>query len=84
MKNSGGQVLSWIRTCFYGSYWADFTMARSHGLPPAVLGRQQAMSDEHQALLMNPFFLVQDLESEFDNIYVSFRVLSCLVLYHVV
>ena len=69
MKNSGGQVLSWIRTCYYGMYWADFTMARSHGLPPSVLGRQQPMSDEHQALLMNPFFLVPDVESGLDKKY---------------
>ena len=36
---------------------------REFGLPPAVLGRESPMSDRFQALLSNPFFLVESVET---------------------
>ena len=62
-KNSGGQLSSYLRTLWYGSYFVDMVQAREMGLPPAALGREQPMSDRHQALLMNPFFLVREADS---------------------
>lgn len=41
-------------------------MAREHGLPPAILGRDQPMSDKAQAILMNPFYLVERVEPLLD------------------
>lgn len=61
-KNSGGQMTSYIRTLYYGPFFADLTQARSNGLPPAVLSREEPMSDKAQALLSNPYFLVSNVD----------------------
>lgn len=61
MKNCGGQLTSFIRTLYYGSYWADQTMSRQYGLPPAILGRESPQSDKAQAIFHNPFYLVMDV-----------------------
>lgn len=62
-KNSGAQILSYIRTVFYGDFWVDVTGSRTYGLPPAVLARESPMSDKAQALLSNPWFLISNAES---------------------
>lgn len=36
--------------------------AREHGLPPAVLARENAMSDKFQAVLSNPYYLVESAD----------------------
>ena len=60
VKNSGGQIQSYLRTCYYGAYWTDMSQARSNGLPPSSFSRDNPMSDKQQALLGNPWFLVSN------------------------
>ena len=60
VKNSGGQISSFLRTCYYGDYWADMAQSRSNGLPPSAFSRENSMSDKHQALLGNPWFLIDN------------------------
>ena len=62
-KNTGGQLMSHLRTVHYGPFWCDMVGARTRGLPPQALGRESPMSDRLQALLMNPWFYVDgDIE----------------------
>lgn len=81
MKNASGQALSHIRTLRYGNYFCDFTQARQFGLPPNVLGRENAQSDKAQAVLMNPFFLVSEAVSgcfaKFNILFVHKSHLFC-------
>lgn len=63
MKNSGGQLASYLRTVYFGPFWADSTGLRQNGLPPMTYSRVNAMSDKHQAILMNPYFLVDSVVS---------------------
>lgn len=61
-----------LRTCFWGPYWADVTSARSMGLPPHALGREQAMSDKVQSLLSCPWFFVTE------SVSCQYVVLACV------
>jgi hypothetical protein len=63
-KNSNGQMVSPIKTIWLGSYWIDHSGSRKYGLPPAAYSRADAMSDRLNALLNNPWFLVQSAESQ--------------------
>ena len=54
-------MVSFLRTCYYGVFWADNTASRSHGLPPAAYGRHSPMSDAMQAVLANPYYLVEEV-----------------------
>ena len=44
----------------WGNMWADPTGCRQNGLPPVAYSRHQPMSDRMNALMNNPFFLVDD------------------------
>ena len=59
LKNTGGQISSHLRTLMYGKYWSDLVQARHHGMPASSFGRESPMSDVHQALLDNPWYLVK-------------------------
>lgn len=61
-KNTGGQIVSPIRSIFMGCYVVDTTHMLKLGLPPASYMRHCAMSDKLQATMNNPFFLVESAE----------------------
>ena len=91
-KNAGGMLCSALRTIFYGDLWCDPTAARAVGLPPGALGRDNPMSDALQALLMNPYYYVDEVASRLETAavfnhvdhcrskYVSVWVDQCLLL----
>lgn len=63
-KNSAGQVLSHLRTCYFGEYWADYSGTRSFGMPAGILARESPMSDRCQSIFSNVFFLVEKVVPE--------------------
>lgn len=75
-KNSGGQLTSCLRTAFYGSFFCDIGSCAAHGMPPMAFGMHSPMSDKLQALLSNPYYLVEDCDSWKFIHFVSF----CIIL----
>ena len=78
-KNTSGQLCSMLRTCTYGEYWADVTLARSHGLPPAAYSREEPMSDKLNSLLTNPFFLVEEVDGRLNSLVVPWALRGATV-----
>lgn len=62
-KNSGGQLVSPLRTILFGRFFTDSSQARRAGLPPAAFRRAEPMSDSLQAVLFNPYYVLNTPDS---------------------
>ena len=62
-KNGGGQLVSPLRTILFGRYFTDSSHARRAGLPPAAFRRAEPMSDSLQAVLFNPYYVLNTPDS---------------------
>ncbi|CAK8991551.1 Uncharacterized protein SCF082_LOCUS2894 [Durusdinium trenchii] len=65
-KNLNGQMVSPLRTLFFGELFTDNTQCRVHGLPPAAYSRVNPQSDKLNSLVNNPFFLVDSVEGSLE------------------
>ena len=75
-KNLNGQMVSPLRTLFFGELFTDNTQCRVHGLPPAAYSRVNPQSDKLNSVVNNPFFLVDSVAARMHKIQSGLPLLN--------